>query len=350
MPLKNLVISGGGINGLGFIGIIKYLSENNLLKNIEHYIGTSAGAILGYLLSIGYNHMEIFEFCKFFNFSKIVNVNLDNFLDKYGFADSSKLYYIFKRLTEAKNFNHNITFKEHYDKTKLKLTITGTCLNDYKPHFFNYENTPDMEILNAIRISSSIPLIFIPMVYDNKLWLDGGMTENYPINICDSDIENTLGICIHDDCLNNCEDKTPKDISEYLVQVFKCFVFAESWKNILKYEKNTIKYSYSMTVFSNFDIDKTTIENMVQVGYDQAKEQRSIIEKFIIDNNPNSETLSQTESDLIHKIISDVENESTNNDDEISSNENDSSDNNCNSSDSIDDLSAKNIIIYDDKK
>ena len=35
MVLKNLVISGGGINGIGFIGIIRFLSENNLLKDIK---------------------------------------------------------------------------------------------------------------------------------------------------------------------------------------------------------------------------------------------------------------------------------------------------------------------------
>ena len=343
MVLKNLVISGGGINGIGFIGIIKYLSENNLLKDINHYVGTSAGSILGYLLSIGYNHMEIFEFCKYFNFSKIVNVNLDNFLEKYGFADSSKLYYILKRLTEAKDFSHKITFKEHFEKTKKKLTITGTCIQDYKSHFFNYENTPDMDILTAIRISSTIPLIFMPTVHKNKLWLDGGMTENYPINFCDNDIDSTLGICINDDCLENCDYGTPQDLAEYLTQVFKCFVFSESLKNIIKYEENTIKYSYSMGVFSNFEIDKETIEKMVDMGYNQAKEQKHIIEKFIINDEINSETLSQSESDVIHKIISDVENSN------LSENSNIDNDDDEDSSDSVEDLTSKNIIIYDDK-
>ena len=343
MVLKNLVISGGGINGIGFIGIIKYLSENNLLKDINHYVGTSAGSILGYLLSIGYNHMEIFEFCKYFNFSKIVNVNLDNFLEKYGFADSSKLYYILKRLTEAKDFSHKITFKEHFEKTKKKLTITGTCIQDYKSHFFNYENTPDMDILTAIRISSTIPLIFMPTVHKNKLWLDGGMTENYPINFCDDDIDSTLGICINDDCLENCDYGTPQDLVEYLTQVFKCFVFSESLKNIIKYEENTIKYSYSMGVFSNFEIDKETIEKMVDMGYNQAKEQKHIIEKFIINDEINSETLSQSESDVIHKIISDVENSN------LSENSNIDNDDDEDSSDSVEDLTSKNIIIYDDK-
>ena len=64
-----------------------------------------------------------------------------------------------------------------------------------------------------------------------------------------------------------------------------------------------------MGIFSDFQIDQQTIENMVQSGYDQAKKQKNIIEKFIKDEKLNSETLSQTESDLIHKIIIDVEND-----------------------------------------
>ena len=55
-------------------------------------------------------------------------------------------------------------------------------------------------------------------------------------------------------------------------------------------------------------MDKETIEKMVEMGYNQAKEQKHIIEKFIINDEINSETLSQSESDVIHKIISDVEN------------------------------------------
>lgn len=227
MPtLRNLVISSGGINGLGFLGIIKYLFENNLIKDINHYIGTSVGAIISLLMNIGYNYNEIYEFCCYFKFSKITNnINLNSFLEKYGFEDSSKIYYILKRLCENKNIDPNTTFLQLYEKTKIKLTITGSCLTNSKLYYFNYETYPDMEILLAVRISATIPLIFIPIVFEDKLWLDGGLIDNYPINYCDNDIENTLGLSIYDICLDKCTNKMPSDLIEYMTQIFNCLVF-----------------------------------------------------------------------------------------------------------------------------
>jgi len=323
MPvLRNLVISGGGINGLGFLGIIKNLYENNLIKDINHYIGTSVGAIISFLMNINYNYNEIYEFCRYFNFSKITdNINLNCFLEKYGLEDSSKIYYILKRLCENKKFDPNITFLELYEKTNIKLTITGSCISNSKLYYFNHETFPNMEVLLAVRISATIPLIFIPIVFEDKLWLDGGLINNYPINYCENDIDNTLGLSIYDDCVDKCPNNTPSNLIEYMSQVFKSLVFSDSLNKINKYNNNTIKFTYSMNVLSHFDITKDDIENMVQDGYDQTNQQYNIISKFINNENVStsetlsqseSEILSQSESDAIHQIINDVENISQN--------------------------------------
>jgi len=342
MPvLHNLVISGGGINGLGFLGIIKYLYEKNLIKNINHYIGTSAGAIISFLMSIGYSYSEIYEFCCYFNFSKITdNVNLNCFLEKYGLEDSSKIYYILKRLCENKKYDPNITFLELYEKTNIKLTITGSCISNSKLYYFNHETFPNMQVLLAVRISSTIPLVFVPIIFEDKLWLDGGLINNYPINYCENDINNTLGLSINDDCIDKCPNNTPSDLMEYMTQVFKCLVFSDSLNKINKYNDSTIKFTYSMKLISNFDITKDTVEQMVQNGYEQASQQHHIISKFINEDDDistnevlsqsESDVLSQSESEAIHQIINDVEyisqnninNESENNSDDISDNEN----------------------------
>ena len=65
---KNLVISGGGFYCFQFFGIIKYLDNNNLLKDIIKYIGVSAGALINLLLIIGYKFCEIENFLMKFDF------------------------------------------------------------------------------------------------------------------------------------------------------------------------------------------------------------------------------------------------------------------------------------------
>ena len=46
-----------------------------------------------------------------------------------------------------------------------------------------------------------LPLLFKPMEYDNKCWIDGGVINNFPIDYCNDQINNTLGIAIKDICL-----------------------------------------------------------------------------------------------------------------------------------------------------
>ena len=117
--LKNLVLSGGGVTALGFLGILKLLYEYDLIKEIQHYIGTSMGAIICYLLTIGFSHNELLEFSKLFNFSKITeDIKLDNFLCNYGFVDMTNIEIILKNISIVKNINHDITFEQHFEKTK----------------------------------------------------------------------------------------------------------------------------------------------------------------------------------------------------------------------------------------
>ena len=54
-----LVLSGGSSKGILILGALQYAYDNFLLNNIDIYVGTSCGAIIGYLLAIGYTPLEI---------------------------------------------------------------------------------------------------------------------------------------------------------------------------------------------------------------------------------------------------------------------------------------------------
>jgi NTE family protein len=45
-----------------------------------------------------------------------------------------------------------------------------------------YINNPDMSVIKAIRISISMPFVFIAPKIGSKLYVDGGVVENYPLN------------------------------------------------------------------------------------------------------------------------------------------------------------------------
>ena len=276
--IKNLVISGGGISGIGILGILKYLSNQKHLDNIQNYLGTSVGSILCFLLIIDYTIEELYYFLMHFDFGKLVSdLSLNTFLDHWGFTDIRKLRFFMKKMMKYKNINSNITFQELYDKTQKKLIVTGSCVNKSKTYYFNHITQPDMKVIDAIMISSCIPLAFAPIKYKDRIWLDGGLLANYPIAYFDKDIENTLGICIYDECYEN-QNKID-DLESFLLNVFKCIAFGQSHSASHEYKNNTINFVHHFYQNYGFSMSKSKKFELFKMGYRCAQRQKDIIEK-----------------------------------------------------------------------
>ena len=147
-------------------------------------------------------------------------------------------------------------------------------------------------------------------------------------------IENTLSISIYDNCLDNCPNNTPTDFLDYIINVIKCICLSETTEKINLYEKNTIKYSYSNELISDFNISKETINDMINYGYETTDDQKEIILQFCdleITQNSNSESISKSESDAILKLIDDVDNSLNNYSDTLIDSEESNSNSNCSS-------------------
>ena len=50
MNITHLVLSGGGMRGVIFIGALRYIYINNINKNIKHIAGCSIGAFIGLMI------------------------------------------------------------------------------------------------------------------------------------------------------------------------------------------------------------------------------------------------------------------------------------------------------------
>lgn len=203
---KNLVLEGGGVKGFAYVGAMEILDSLNILSSIERVGGTSAGAIQATMLAVGYTPAEI---VREIDSMPLKNLNDGSFIggigrmqNKFGFYKGQKIYEWIEKLIKAKTGNADISFIELHKLKSIRgykdLYITGTDLSYRCLRVFSYETYPNMRIKDALRISFSIPLYFEPVIIDAEgkllkdrndarahLMVDGGLLNNYPIDIFD---------------------------------------------------------------------------------------------------------------------------------------------------------------------
>ena len=207
----NLALEGGGMKGLAYSGAFEVLDSIGITQHIERVGGTSSGAMNGLLISIGYTGKEITNLNLMKNFGKYSQVGIPilsgliRFYRKYGYYKTDRFMKELAQAMAAKGISPEITFRELHELrgTNLKLKdlyITGANLTDQKLEVFSHQTYPNMKIIDAVKISISIPLYYeaIFMQPDGsiidkkqanqktKVMTDGGVIDNYPFHVFDS--------------------------------------------------------------------------------------------------------------------------------------------------------------------
>jgi NTE family protein len=195
---RNLVLKGGGPVGcIAHCGAAKVLEDNGILKNITNFAGTSAGSIIAELLRLGYNSSQLNDIISSLDFSKFKDGwNPLRFFTHYGIYKGDYFLNYIRGLTKNKTGNENTTFKE-----MTGLDIIATKLSTRGIKIFNSDTSPDVQIASAVRASMSIPGFFQAFEIDGELYIDGGLIDNYPLNIFDKNSTlnpETLGVSIFD--------------------------------------------------------------------------------------------------------------------------------------------------------
>lgn len=269
--IDTIVLSGGGSRGFSYTGVFKALEELNILKDINTFVGTSMGAIACFFLICGYTADEIMDFCLIFDFNKLSGNFDKNLLFDLGLDDGNKFCKLFETLLEDKNFKKDLTFKELYDSTKKKLIINGTCLNNNEVYFFDVDSYPDMTIVKAIRISISLPFLFTPVLHDDLLFIDGGVMNNYLIDLFNDKLDSVFGVLTS---FNNDEIYKVTNLEEYLSCFYKCYSKACYDTIYTAYKKYTLLLNFDIDVSEFLKKDKKSIFNaklseLYNIGYEK---------------------------------------------------------------------------------
>lgn len=189
--IKRLIFEGGGVKGIAYIGASEVLNNHVNIANIKQFAGSSAGAFTALLFALDYTLEDIKKILLKTNFADFADDSFgfirDSYrlINTYGISKGEYLKRVIGQLILMKTLTTKTTFIQLYRLTGKELAITGTNLN--KPlnatEYFHHLTTPNMEILTAVLISMSFPVVFKPVKYNDCLYVDGGMADNYPFDI-----------------------------------------------------------------------------------------------------------------------------------------------------------------------
>ena len=266
--ITNLVFSGASTKIFLFLGFLKYLEEcdKNFLDNIKSFAGTSSGSIISTGLALGFTVSELEELLIKLDFSQFKEINSEgiiNFLDNYGLNNCYMFEKVFRIIFKKKINDENITFQELFLKTNKTLTIVASNITRGETIYFNHINTPDIRLIDALISSISIPIIYMPKKINDDLYVDGGLTNNFPINLFEDKIESTLGAVV----VQHHTKFETKTFFDFLLVMMFCNIESKN-KEILQKYRNVIKLSSDVNIF-DFDMDINLKTNIIKLGYDQ---------------------------------------------------------------------------------
>ena len=206
MVIKHLVFSGGGPVGLISYGAAKQLNKKKFweIENIETIYGTSVGAYMGTLISLGYDWDWIDDYFIKRPWRKIIDIEIITLLEAYnkkGLLGEKFINDIILPLLEAKGLSKDVTFQELYEFNKIEIHIYSTEINGehMKKIDISYITHPDMKVITGLCMSMAFPFIFSPVIDSEQCYIDGGVLNNFPLNDClekNSDSDEILGFDI----------------------------------------------------------------------------------------------------------------------------------------------------------
>lgn len=259
-----LVISGGALKGVGALGALKYLEEHyGTLEIFKTFIATSVGSMISYMVAIGYTPQEMSEQL----------VDLELFKEKFCFDKDISLYDFevimdeMELLTLVKRTSVPTLGELYHALGKELVCITyNYTRNTLEPLW--WKTHPDMSCLEAVRASSALPVIFKPVLYNDMLYFDGGIADNFPIHTAlQMGKDKLVGIAL----FSSIQQKNDDPVH---IKIFNLIAagMTVSMETLLKIHQNSFPL---IPIFLDLSLlitlDQATMDHTMSLGYEAAK-------------------------------------------------------------------------------
>lgn len=275
-----LVLSGGGAKGMAHIGALKVIEKAGI--PIDYVVGTSMGSIIGGLYSIGYTPHQLDSLARHRDWTILLSDKIPRSEQNMAEREASEKYVFslpFGKGTQKKlsgglinGFNLANLFSEltlgYHDSIDFnKLPVPFACVSenivDGKEVNFH-----DGILATAMRASMAIPGVFTPVRLDSMVLVDGGVINNYPVNVARAmGADLVIGVDVQSDLKSAGELNSASSILGQLINLMGLQLYEKNLKETNVYIKVDVE-GYSAASFTPNAID-TLIKRGTEAAYVQ---------------------------------------------------------------------------------
>jgi predicted acylesterase/phospholipase RssA len=266
--MRTLVLGGGAAKGYAHIGVIQYLEEQTFKPDL--IVGASMGALVGGFYAAGYTIQELTDLACSID-RKTKHSLFPPGLSLQGFIDGTDIVkFLYKRLG-----------RKRIEHLPCKYASVATDLDQHIEVVIHKG-----DLVQAIRASISIPVVFIPYKYHGHTFIDGGFVSPVPITAALS-LGATRIIAVNvlrrvNYITEAFEKKTRRHAMYSMKKVlFETADYATS--RLIDFQEERIPKGFMMNIdtrgihLSDFEKAKQAIDT----GYKQAKKYRDRIAPFL---------------------------------------------------------------------
>ena len=155
-PFRNLVFEGGGVKGIAYVGAMKVLEKEKILKNINRVGGTSAGSINAALFAAGFSNQETLNVLSKLDFNDFKDDSwgalrdMQRLKDEYGWYKGDFFKEWMGDQLKKKAGSSTVTFKALQEHTGKALYVYASNLSTNFGEVYSPEHTPRMRVVDAV--------------------------------------------------------------------------------------------------------------------------------------------------------------------------------------------------------
>ena len=289
--ITHIVFSSGGIKGISYLGVLRYLYIENIIDNIKYVAGSSIGAyfsvVLALKIPVEFLENELLNILTKIKTENLMSINknsLINLIEKNGFH---KLDFMMNPiiLFLKKKYNiEDITFIEFIKKTGVNIYINATNINTTKSKIFSAENTPNISVIDALIASMSVPILFEEMLIDGEYYIDGVLSDDLPLDIFANVPKENILACLleqsQNDKLKIYSNGTKLDFIQYIYRIMMMMMTTVINNSGIKYKndefyilklkdlpyESTFKF-YVKDENINIKLEENDIDNLILKGF-----------------------------------------------------------------------------------